>query len=123
MNETALTQLADLVFDILKVVVVPFAAWLVHRAIKAVETKTKVDVPQQIEDKVDTWIDQGISLAIEKSHQKLKKKTEELSGPEKLEVAADYVFGLVENNGYDDWTKDLIKKKIESKLGTTRAVP
>ena len=43
-----------------------------------------------------------------------------MTGPEKLEMAADFVLDLIEQRGFDDWTRDRIKAKIEAKLNKKR---
>lgn len=120
-GETALTHVTSLAFDILSVILPIIATWLVHRGIKVFETKTKIDIPASIESQIDTWVEKGIHYASEKSYKKVKEQTQRLSGPEKLEEAADFVFELANAKGWDDWTKDIIKKKIESALGQKRA--
>jgi len=123
MDQTAVTQTSQLAIQILVPVVIIFATWLAHRLIALLESKLKINVPNSIEDKIDEWVAQGVVLAAEKSHQKLKEKTEKLKGPEKLETAADYVFTLASARGWDTWTKDVIKAKIESYIGGGRHVP
>lgn len=117
----AVTRITELIFEILMVVLPLVATWLVHRGIKVFETKTKVDVPDAIEIKIDEWVERGIHLAAEKSYQKVKEKTAKLSGPEKLEVAADFVFDMAQSRGWIDWSKDKIKAKVEAAIGQRRA--
>ena len=118
--ETALTEVVTLAFKLLITAALPVILWGIHKAIKGIETKTKVDVPAAIESKIDSWVEEAVYFAEEKSLQKIKAKTEKLSGPEKLETAAGFVMSLIESQGYVDWTKDLIKNKIEAKLNKTR---
>lgn len=120
-DTTALTQLTSLVFEILAPVAVAVGVWLSHRLVKMLEKKTGFDVPAKQEAKIDEWVSQGIHLAAEKSYKKVKEKTEKLKGSEKLEEAADFAFALAAARGWDDWTKDKIKSKIEAKLGEHRA--
>ena len=117
----ALTRVTDLVFQILMVVLPVVAMWLTHRGIAVFEKKTGIDVPDAIEAKIDEWAEQGFHLAAEKSYKKVKAKTAKLSGPEKLEEAADFVFALANARGYVDWSKDKIKAKVEALLGMHRS--
>ncbi len=120
-DPNALTKIVTLAFEILTIVLPLFVGWLAHRGIKVAEKKTGVNVPDAIEAKIDEWIEQGIHLAAEKSYQKVKAKTEKLSGPEKLEVAVDYAWELAQNRGYIDWTKEKIRDKTEALVGIHRA--
>jgi len=120
-GETALTQLTKLVFEVLTVVLPIVATWLAHRVIGVFENKAQIQVPDAMEAKISTWIEQGIILAAEKSYQKVKDKTDKLKGSEKLELAADFVFDMAQAQGWTQWTKDRIKAKIESAVGAHRA--
>lgn len=119
-DPNALTQTTDVVFDILGVVLPVVAVWLVHRAIAVWERRTKIDVPGAVEARIDEWVEKGIHLATEKSHQLADSKVSKLTGPEKLETAADFVFDLAQTRGWIDWSKDRIKAKIEAQLGAHR---
>jgi len=120
-DTTALTQVTTAALEVLVPVVIIFATWGAHRLIRLFETKTKIDVPQKQEDQIDAWIDRAILLAAEKARQKIHAKTEALKGPEKLEIAADFVYDLAQSRGWISWTKDLLKQKIEASLGIKRA--
>lgn len=121
MDSSAATQLTQLAFQIAEPIVLVLGAWVAHRVVKIFESKTGIDIPDKQEAKIDQWIEQGIILAAEKSYQKVKGKTEKLKGPEKLEEAADFVFAFASSRGWDTWTKDKIKAKIESSIGAHRA--
>lgn len=120
MDQNALSQVIDLIFQILLVVLPVVATWLAHRGIAIIEKKTKISVPDAVEAKIDEWISQGIWFAAEKSHKKIKEKTMKLSGSEKLEEAADFVLDLAQSRGWVEWSKDRIKAKIEAKIGKER---
>lgn len=120
-SSTILVQLTDAAFRILVPVVTLFAMWGAHRAIAVFEAKTKIDVPDKQEAKIDGWIEDAIHWAEEKSRNAIKHKAEKLRGPEKLESAADFVMGFVESRGWIDWTRAKIEHKIEAKLGVKRA--
>lgn len=120
-DENAVTRLADMAFEILTPVLSVVVIWLVHRAIAAFEARTGIDVPAQQEALIDAWVEQGIAFAEEKSRNKVKEKTSKLTGPAKLEEAADFVFDLARARGWIDWSRDRVKRKIEGKLGIARA--
>ena len=117
----AATQTAGMVIEILAAVLVIVLSALARKAVKALEAKTGVDVPDKMEAKIDAWVDQGIHLAAEKSYKKVKEGTEKLTGPEKLEEAAGFVLGMVKMRGWDEWTKDKIVAKVDAAIGTHRA--
>lgn len=117
----ALTRVTSFAFEVLTPIVTLFAMWAAHRAIKYLEHKLGVDVPARIEAQIDAWVDEGIHYAAEKSYQKVKGKTKKLSGPEKLEEAAAFVLAFAQARGWDDWTADKIKSKVEARLGIKRA--
>lgn len=120
-DPNALSQITDLTFSILTVILPIIATWLAHRAISTFESKTKIDIPTAIENRIDDWVISGVHLAAEKSRQKVKEGAAKLTGPEKLEEAADFVIGLAEQQGWIEWSKDRIKQKIEALLGVQRA--
>jgi hypothetical protein len=120
-DDNALTRSVDIVFQILMVVLPLIAVWLVHRGLAMFEKKAGIDVPHSIERKIDGWVKAGIHLAAERSHKKITEKTGKLTGPEKLEEAADFVFDLANARGWIEWTKEKIKAKIEAQLGLHRA--
>lgn len=120
-NRNALSQVTQLAFQILMVVLPIVAVWLTHKAIGLFESKTKIDIPLSIETQIDSWVEKGIHYAAEKSYQKIKEKTAKLSGPEKLEVAAKFVYDMAQAQGWIQWTEEKIKAKIEAWLGTRRA--
>lgn len=117
---TAATRGLDLAFQILIVILPIVAVWLTHRAIALFEKKFGMDIPSKQEETIDSWVLQGIALATEKAHQVAKKKTDELSGPAKLEEAAKYVHDLAQTRGWVEWTVSKIKSKIEAQLGQDR---
>ena len=120
MDTSAASQATELAFQIITPIVTILAAWLAHRLVAIFEKKTGIDIPDKQEAKIDNWIEQGIHLAAEKSYKKVKAKTDKLTGPEKLEEAADFVFALAASRGWIDWTKDKIKAKVESAVGVHR---
>jgi hypothetical protein len=120
-SENALTQATSLAFQILTPIVTIIATWFAHRLVGIFEKKLKIDLPEKQEAQIDGWISQGIHWASETSYKKVKEKTSKLTGPEKLETAAAFVFDFAQARGWTEWSKDAIKKKIEAKLGDKRA--
>jgi len=116
----AVSQIAGMAIEILAAVLLIVALWGTRKIISLIEKKTSIDVPSKIEEKVDQWVAQGINLAAEKSRKKVSEHSEKLTGPEKLETAAEFVLALVEARGWDEWTKEKITDKIESVLGAER---
>ena len=121
MDTSAASQATELAFQVIAPIVTILGAWLAHRLVAIFEQKTGIDIPDKQEAKIDQWVEEGINLAAEKSYKKVKEKTDKLKGPEKLEEAANFVFGMIESRGWDDWTKDKIKTKIEAAVGVHRA--
>lgn len=120
-DPNALQRVTDMAFEVLTPLLILFATWLAHRAVKTFEKKTGIDVPTAQEEQIDKWVDQGIHWAEEKSRSKIKAKEAKLTGPEKLEHAADFVLSFIEAKKYHEWTRDLVKGKVEAKLGVQRA--
>ncbi len=121
MDSSVASQAAVVALQVLTPILVALAGWLAHRIVKVVEAKTGIDIPDRQEAKIDDWIEQGIHLAEEKSRSYIKEKANKLKGPEKLELAGDFVMEMIRKNGWDTWAKDAIVKKIEGSLGAHRA--
>lgn len=119
-EQNALTRFVEMAFEIIAGVLLVVATWLARKGVKLVENKFKIDVPEKIENRIDSWVDDGIAYAEEKARAALSRKTQTVTGPEKLEMAADFVLDLIEQRGFDDWTRDRIKAKIEAKLNKKR---
>jgi hypothetical protein len=117
---SVLSRTLSLAFEFALAALVPVAAWLTHRAIRIFEAKTKIDVPDAVEQKVDHWVDSGIALAEERGHRFLKETTDKLTGPEKLEIAVAYVLDMANQRGWVEWSKSKIQDRVEAALGTRR---
>lgn len=116
----AVMQLTDYAFSVLQVVLVLLVCWGVGKGVKAFEAKTGIEISDTIEARIDELAEQGIGWAVEKSHKKVKEGAAKLTGPEKMEAAADFVLSFAKAKGWDDWGRDAIEKKIEAKLGKGR---
>lgn len=121
MDTTAATEIAQFAVTAAAALLVPLLGYLAKRLVNTFEARTGIDVPAAQEAKIDDWVEQAIHFAEEKSRQKIKAKTDKLSGPEKLEEAADFVLGFVKAQGWDTWARDALKNKIEAQLGLHRA--
>lgn len=117
----ALSRLADIAFQVLVPVLSLFAAYLTNRLIGVFEQKTGFDVADKHEQWIRDWVEKGIHLGEEWSYKKVKGQTGKLTGPEKLEVAADFVLDMVAKYNIPGWTRDKVTKYIEAQLGTHRA--
>lgn len=120
-ESNSLQRLTEMAFQVLTPVITLFAMWAAHRLIKVFEAKTGLDIPDKQEARIDDWIEQGIHWAEEKSRAAVQRKEAKLSGPEKLESAADFVLDLIDAKGWVGWTRDQIKAKTEAALGIHRA--
>ena len=120
-DSSTTTKFADMAIRILVPVFTLFAMWAANRVIRAIEKKWGIDIPERQEALVETWIGQGILLAEEKSRSKVKEKLDRLRGPAKLEIALQYVLGMINSQGWDTWAKNKLASKIEAKLGAHRA--
>jgi hypothetical protein len=121
--ESSLVQITDLAIQTLSPILLALSGWLAHRLIKAFEIKTKLDVPAKQEAQIDAWIAAGIRAAEEKAYQAVKAKSDKITGPEKLETAIGFVLGMAEKNGWVDWTKDLLKAKVEALINVDKERP
>lgn len=116
-GDTLLTKGVDFAFGIALPVVTAVALWLAHRLISVFETKTGIKVPLQ--EQLDGLITKGILLAEEKASAALRAKTQTITGPEKLEIAANFVIDSV-GKAFPKLTKEAIADLILAKLPTMR---
>lgn len=117
---TATARLGGMALDILFPVAGVFLLWLARKLVKVFEAKTGIDVPEKIEAQVDSWVEQGIALAEEKSRKVVVAGGEKLKGPEKLELAANFVLDLADQYKLKDKVAASVKDKVEAKLGINR---
>ena len=114
-------QLTTMAFQILTPVATVFVMWAAHRAIAAFEKRSGIEIPAKQELAIDGWISQGILWAEETSRSAIKSRASKLTGPEKLETAGEFVIDMVRAQGWDTWTANAVRAKIEAKLGDQRA--
>lgn len=119
-SASALSQFSDSAITILTPAVTAILLYLVHRVVKIFETKTKITLDQHEEDMIDGWVNDAIHFAEEKAHKAATNKLATVTGPEKLEAAADYVISSVRRAGWGPMARDKIKAAVEAKLNTTR---
>jgi hypothetical protein len=117
----ALTHLADMVFQVLKPVLLVLGGYLALLLRGYVKKKTGVEIPEKQWALVTSILDRGITLAEEWSYKQVKKQTSKLTGPEKLEHAADYALDQLEQYGVVGWTRDRVIKALEARIGERRA--
>ena len=120
-DQNAAQRIADIAFQILIPVVTIFATWAAHRLIAVIEKKFDFDIPDKQEAAIDSWVEQGVHWAEEKSRSKIKDVGMKLTGPEKLEHGAAFVLDLIESRGWVGWGQKRIESKIEAALGIHRA--
>jgi hypothetical protein len=118
-----LTQIVDQVTQILVPVLAALICALAHKAVKAFSAKTGVAVSAAQEATIDGWIDSGIRYAEEKAHQAAQKGDSKITGHEKLEAAAGFAVDMVKRAGWDTWTRDMLKAKIDAKINVVKERP
>ena len=118
---SALSRVVGILYDFLGVVLMLLGTYAAKKGVNAVEAWLKIDVPDKVERRIDDWIEDGIALAEEKARSATTNHTNKVTGPEKLELAADFVLDLAKDRGYIEWTRNKIKSKIEAKLNKKRA--
>ena len=123
MDTTPLTHLTDIAFQILAPIALALGGYLAHRVAKAIESRFKIDIPDAQEKMVDQWIAQGIRYAEEKAHQAAQKGDAKWTGNEKLEAAAGFALDFAEKNGWVEWTRDLLKAKVDAKINIVKSRP
>jgi hypothetical protein len=121
MDPSLASQAASVALQVVTPILVVLAGWLAHRLVAVFEKKTGIDIPAKQEAKINGGVEEGIHYAEEKSRSYIKEKANKLRGPEKLELAGDFVMAMIKKNGWDDWAKDAIVTKIEGSLGAHRA--
>ena len=121
--ENSITTLADLAIQTLAPILLALGGWLAHRVIRAIEAKTKIDVPVRQEAQIDTWIAAGVRLAEEKAYQAVKANAAKITGPEKLETAVGFALDLAQKNGWIDWTKARLAAKVEALINVDKERP
>jgi hypothetical protein len=122
--ESAVSQLSVMVLQALLPVVALLAMWGARKLISAFEAKSKIDVSQKTEAQIEEWIMQAIALAEEKTRKSTKTALGTITGPEKLEIASQYVLDLIKKYELDKkvgaWGRDKVKDLVEARLPETR---
>lgn len=116
----ALSRFLDAIIDVVAPAIGLVALWLARKGIKLFEEKSKIDVPDKIEARIEAWAEQGIALAEEKGRKAAKEGTEDIKGPEKLEMAANFVLDMMSQYDFFGWTRAQIENKLEAKLQLAR---
>ena len=118
---TFLSNLADAILKLAAGVVSVLLAWAVHKVIGIFQDKTGIALPSSTETLVNGWCTQGIAYAEQKGAAAIKAKTQALVGSDKLKIATDFVWGLVQQYGLEDYAQTTITAKIEALLGMQNA--
>ncbi len=90
-SATAMSRILDFVLQLGITLALPLAVWFVHRVVKVFEDKTGITVPSAAIDELDTLLAHGVAYAEQKAAVVVKAGGEKLKGPEKLELAANFV--------------------------------
>ena len=117
----ALTRVAYIAFQVLVPVLTAFAMYLANKLVTVFEKKTGIDISFKNEHFIHGWISDAIHLAEEWSYKQTKTKAAKFTGPEKIELAADFVLDMIDRYNLAGWTRDKVIKAIEARLGTLRA--
>lgn len=118
---TFLSNLVDGVLKISAAVILVFGTWGAHRVITYFEDKTGIVLPASTETLIDGWCQQGIALAEQKASVAIKTKTQAIAGSDKLQIATNFVWSLVQQYGLVDYAQTTIVSKIEALLGMQTA--
>lgn len=120
MDANATVKIIEITLTILTPALGLFLLWGARKVIQFAERKTGIDLPVKQEKQIDAWILQAIAFAEEKARKASKSKLSKVTGPEKLELAADYVIDLIQKAGWDTWARDKLKNRIEALLNIER---
>lgn len=122
MNATQ--QLAEMAFNILGPIMAALGTLLACKLVATLSAKWKIDVTEKTQRTINELVYQGIALAEEMARKAVKLKTAQLTGPEKLEIAAGHVLELIQKYKLDtragEWTRDKVKDLIHAELPETR---
>lgn len=114
---SVLTEVVKLVVAI----ATPLLLYLAHKGIGIFEDKAGIDIPQQEEDLVDKWVEQGVHLAEERAAQFLRAHEQKMTGGSKLETAFDFAWEQIQRTGVLDWSRERLLAKIEAKVNYKRS--
>lgn len=95
--------------------------WMVTQIAKFFREKTGIEIPAALENEMFEWAARGVNLAEEKSRTALERLGREMESQEKLEVAIDFLHGVMKRHGIDKTVEGRLKDYIEAALGTQRA--
>lgn len=108
------------ILEILVYAVGLIAAALVSKLLYTIERRFKFDVPRAAEIALNTLLTKGIHYAEEQARKVIKTKSEALSLPDKLELAATFVMDMADSKRVTELGKERIKKLIEAHLHENR---
>lgn len=117
---SGLSQVLTTLIDIIAAALGVLLIWLTKNGISFLEKKTKIDIPQQMEETLAEWAEMGVHYATEKAHQYLKENGEKMKGPDKLDTALSFAMSLAEEHKLSAVAKEKLVKYIEARLGMDR---
>lgn len=123
LDASVLSKVVEMLFQVGTPVVSLFVMWLAHRLVKVFEDKSGVAVPAQYDAMIDDWVKKGVMYAEEKGRAAANAKLADVKGPDKLELAANFVLDMVNKYDLPDMARDKVEKLIESKLMAERVDP
>ena len=116
-EESIMAVILSYAGEIVMTIVGLLAAWALTKGIKWFEEKTKIDIPQSLEDRVKQIVADGVAYAEQKSKLYLKDVGHKMPMNEKLENALEYIYKMLDAFGLPEMGKDYLVDLIESVLG------
>ena len=117
---SGVAQILNSVIEVITAALGLLLIWLTKSGISFLEKKTKIDVPQKMEDMMFGWAEMGVHYATEKAHQYLNEHGEKMKGPEKLDAALKFAMALAEEHKLSTVAREKLTRYIEARLGMNR---
>lgn len=118
---TALAQLAEYGVEVVAAALAVVLIWAVRRGVRWVERRLDVEVSGANEALLEQLTLKAVDYAEEKGRQYAKRVDRKLPGPEKLEVAAQWLIRQAQARDWDELGKREAVDLIESVLPRKRA--
>lgn len=118
--DTAAAQLVDILFKVLSVVLTTLVTVGMAKFVRFAERKGKIDLSERQEAFMADVADDAIDWIEEQAHKRAKAKAQQLTGPEKLELAARELLSRAHEKGWDDWTAERVRQLLEARLQRRR---
>jgi len=107
----------------LVLILTPVVLLLVKKLVTAIEKKTGLDVSTRQIELLNQAITDGIALAQEQAHKRLKLDEPPLTSDGKLDIAVKFVVEALRQSNGPQIARDYIIKLIEARLNMSRALP